>query len=255
MVGVQLMLGAWHHTSFIPRIKWFEWIFNSPSLHRVHHGVQDKYLDKNFAEVFCLWDRLFGTFQEEEETPSYGMLNQPTSYRMSAMNWHFYKVLIRASLITKKWSDKILLWIMPLGRFPSDVPKRKLVMPSREHLPADILNRNGRIRLIVMTILNTLILLPVINTQNDLALEIRLIGIVTIWLMAILAGRACDGMNKQYHLEGIKFIFQVTWIWLAHTKIAQAIVLIQIALVMLENVLLGMKLDRTDVVNNAVNVH
>jgi alkylglycerol monooxygenase len=56
--------------------KWFEAIFNTPSHHRVHHGVNPKYIDKNHAGMFIIWDKLFGTFQEEKEEPTYGVTTQ-----------------------------------------------------------------------------------------------------------------------------------------------------------------------------------
>tara|TARA_R110002050_G_scaffold41242_1_gene100081 strand:+ start:82501 stop:83607 length:1107 start_codon:yes stop_codon:yes gene_type:complete len=66
----------WIHTEYIQKLGWFEYLFNTPSHHRVHHGRDSKYLDKNHGGTFIIWDRLFGTFQEEEETPNYGVTNQ-----------------------------------------------------------------------------------------------------------------------------------------------------------------------------------
>lgn len=55
---------------------WFEYIFNSPSHHRVHHGSDDIYLDKNYGGLLIIWDRIFGTFQKEEFKPTYGLTTQ-----------------------------------------------------------------------------------------------------------------------------------------------------------------------------------
>ena len=60
--------------------KWFEYVFNTPSHHRVHHGIDLKYLDKNYGGVLIIWDRIFGTFQAEEEHPQYGLTKQIESY-------------------------------------------------------------------------------------------------------------------------------------------------------------------------------
>ncbi|MEM9878518.1 MAG: sterol desaturase family protein [Pseudomonadota bacterium] len=64
---------TWLHTQLIGRLGIVELIFNTPSHHRVHHGCDAKYLDKNYAGVLIIWDRIFGTFQVEEETPCYGL--------------------------------------------------------------------------------------------------------------------------------------------------------------------------------------
>ncbi|MEO1516949.1 MAG: sterol desaturase family protein [Bacteroidota bacterium] len=63
----------WLHTEIIGKLGWFEKIFMTPSQHRVHHGSDEMYLDKNFGALLSIWDRMFGTFQEEQQTPTYGL--------------------------------------------------------------------------------------------------------------------------------------------------------------------------------------
>ena len=65
---------TWIHTELIGKLGPLEWVLNTPSHHRVHHGCDEKYLDKNYAGILIVWDRLFGTFQAEEETPRYGLV-------------------------------------------------------------------------------------------------------------------------------------------------------------------------------------
>ena len=76
-MAFNLLYQFWIHTEIIPKLGVFEWLFNTPSHHRVHHGRNPKYIDRNHGGVFIIWDRLFGTFQAEEETPTYG-ITQPT---------------------------------------------------------------------------------------------------------------------------------------------------------------------------------
>src|SRR4051794_12900109 len=70
----------WIHTELIGRLGWFEWIFNTPSQHRVHHAVNPQYLDKNYAATLCIWDRMFGTFEREREEPVYGLVKPLRSF-------------------------------------------------------------------------------------------------------------------------------------------------------------------------------
>ena len=63
----------WIHNEMIGKLGPLEWFLNTPSHHRVHHGANAKYIDKNFAGILIVWDRLFGTFQREEELPTYGL--------------------------------------------------------------------------------------------------------------------------------------------------------------------------------------
>ncbi len=64
---------TWLHTELIGKLGPLEWVLNTPSHHRVHHGSDAKYLDKNYAGILIIWDRLFGSFQIEEERPRYGL--------------------------------------------------------------------------------------------------------------------------------------------------------------------------------------
>lgn len=78
---LSLLYQYWIHTEFIQKMPaWFEFIFNTPSHHRVHHGMDLKYLDANYAGVLIIWDRIFGTLTPEEERPHYGLTKQIESY-------------------------------------------------------------------------------------------------------------------------------------------------------------------------------
>lgn len=71
---VAVLFQFWVHTEYIRRMpRWVEYIFATPSNHRVHHGSQPKYIDKNYGATFIFWDRIFGTYQLEEEPPIYGI--------------------------------------------------------------------------------------------------------------------------------------------------------------------------------------
>lgn len=72
-----------------------EWFFNTPSHHRVHHGSDVKYLDKNHGGILIIWDRIFGTFQLEEERPNYGLVHNLTSYNPFVIAFHEWRDLFR----------------------------------------------------------------------------------------------------------------------------------------------------------------
>ncbi|MDN3672830.1 sterol desaturase family protein [Flavobacterium branchiarum] len=78
------------HTQVIKRIKWLEYVFVTPSVHGVHHASDEKYLDKNYGDMFTFWDRIFGTFQEEEEQPKYGLTHPLKSYSFLWQHFHYY---------------------------------------------------------------------------------------------------------------------------------------------------------------------
>ncbi|GAB3893080.1 sterol desaturase family protein [Spirosoma agri] len=80
----------WVHTEYIRRLPaWFEYIFATPSNHRVHHGSQEQYIDKNFGATFIFWDRIFGTFEPEDEPVIYGITtNIPNKANPFFINFH-----------------------------------------------------------------------------------------------------------------------------------------------------------------------
>ena len=100
----------WIHTKAVKRMpKWFEAIFNSPAHHRVHHGVNPKYIDKNHAGMFIIWDKLFGTFQEEEEEPTYGITKPLNSWNPAWANIQYYVEMYQAGKKFNSIKDKLKL--------------------------------------------------------------------------------------------------------------------------------------------------
>jgi len=100
----------WIHTELVGKLGRFEWLFNTPSQHRVHHAVNPRYLDKNYAATLCIWDRLFGTFEEEKEQPVYGLVKPLASFDpMRAQVQHFFDMAKRSAQF--KGVDKLRVWL------------------------------------------------------------------------------------------------------------------------------------------------
>ncbi|PQJ23184.1 sterol desaturase family protein [Tenacibaculum sp. SG-28] len=91
-MSISLLYQYWIHTEFIDKLpKWFEYIFNTPSHHRVHHATNAQYLDRNHGGIFIIWDRIFGTFQKEEEKPKYGLvtnINTFNPFKVAFYEWY-----------------------------------------------------------------------------------------------------------------------------------------------------------------------
>ena len=88
MHGSNLIYQFWIHTKLVNRLGPLEYVLNTPSHHRVHHGVNDEYLDKNYAGVLIIWDRLFGSFVNETDEPRYGIIKPLRSYNPLWINTH-----------------------------------------------------------------------------------------------------------------------------------------------------------------------
>lgn len=93
MMGISLLYQFWIHTKVIKRLGPLEWVMNTPSHHRVHHASNARYLDKNHAGIFIIWDRLFGTFQEEldSEPVVYGITSNIHTYNLFKIAFHEFQ--------------------------------------------------------------------------------------------------------------------------------------------------------------------
>jgi alkylglycerol monooxygenase len=105
--GVNLIYQFWIHTQFVGRMGWLEYVFNCPTHHRVHHGVNDQYLDKNYGGILIIWDRLFGTFVEETERPRYGVIKPLNSYNPLWANLHAWAEMAAAMRERATLGDKL----------------------------------------------------------------------------------------------------------------------------------------------------
>jgi alkylglycerol monooxygenase len=123
---IDLLYQFWIHTEQIRKLGWFDRVFASPSNHRVHHGVNDRYLDKNYGGIFILWDRWFGTFIDEDDAEPviYGTRSPLRSFDPLWANLEVYVALARDAWHARRWRDKLLVWLKPPGWRPADVAAR-----------------------------------------------------------------------------------------------------------------------------------
>jgi sterol desaturase/sphingolipid hydroxylase (fatty acid hydroxylase superfamily)/uncharacterized membrane protein YhhN len=119
---VDLLYQFWVHTEHVGKLGWFDRWFCSPSNHRVHHAVNDRYLDRNYGGILIVWDRLFGSFREEDEKCVYGTRKPLESWDPLWANAEVYWELLRTSWRTRRWRDKLLVWLKPPGWRPPDLP-------------------------------------------------------------------------------------------------------------------------------------
>jgi len=124
--SINLIYQFWVHTQHIGKLGWLEWLLVTPSNHRVHHAQNALYLDRNYGGLFILWDRLFGTFQEErdDEPVIYGIRGALKSFNPLRALTHIYVDMARDSRHASRWSDKLRVWVSRTGWRPTDVARR-----------------------------------------------------------------------------------------------------------------------------------
>jgi alkylglycerol monooxygenase len=138
---IDLLYQFWIHTEQIGSLGVFDRIFASPSNHRVHHAVNDVYLDRNYGGILILWDRLFGTFQPElaDVRCVYGTRDPLRSWNPLWANLHSYAGLVRDSVRAGSWADKLRVFVRHPGWRPADVaarfPKPEFRLPLAKFAP------------------------------------------------------------------------------------------------------------------------
>lgn len=123
---LHLFAQFWYHTRHIGRMGFLEHIIVTPSHHRVHHAINPEYLDKNYSQIFIIWDKLFGTFQEElpDKPPVYGITRPVSTWNPIKINFQHIWLLAKDAWYARSWRDKFRVWWMPTGWRPADVAAR-----------------------------------------------------------------------------------------------------------------------------------
>jgi hypothetical protein len=120
MKAINLLYQFWIHTEAIDRLGPLEWVMNTPSHHRVHHATNARYLDANYAGVFIVWDRMFGTFVAEtgDDPPRYGIVGNIATYNPLKIALHGW-VALGHDLAKAKSAREVLLYLFaPPGWSP-----------------------------------------------------------------------------------------------------------------------------------------
>ena len=123
---IQLFAQFWYHTQHINKMGFLEYIIVTPSHHRIHHAINPEYIDKNYSQIFIIWDKLFGTFQAERpDVPAvYGITRPAQTWNPVKINFQHVWLLIKDAWQAKSWKDKFRIWVMPTGWRPADVAEK-----------------------------------------------------------------------------------------------------------------------------------
>src|SRR5690606_17808244 len=117
--SIILTVAFFQHTEVIRKLGWLEWILSTPSHHRVHHACDKKYIDKNFGGVLIIWDKLFGTFQVEEEKPTYGITKPVNDRSVNHVVTHEFREILKDVAIASGWREKLKVVFGPPDYRPS----------------------------------------------------------------------------------------------------------------------------------------
>ncbi|MCP4439057.1 MAG: sterol desaturase family protein [Aureispira sp.] len=214
MTGVHLFIGYWHHTEVLPKFwRWIEFVFNTPSHHRVHHGVNLQYLDKNYAEFLIVWDRIFGTFEEEDEKVVYGMYNGPQSWNPIKINFHYYIELWKDAVAAPYWWDKIRIWFMPLMWRPRGLPPKEPIQEitlENQVRYQSIMFPKAKAYLVVHMLLTLGLMMFIINAGSPWTSMERWIGAAILWQTVVNMSGILESKSWLIASELMRLIFLPT---------------------------------------------
>ena len=127
VAGVNLVYQFWVHTEHIGHLGFLEKIFITPMNHRIHHAKNKEYIDANYGGVFIIWDRMFGTYnpQRPDIKPVYGTATPLNSWNPLWANFQVFSIMIKDTIKTKSWKDKIRVWFSKTYWRPEDCIEEK----------------------------------------------------------------------------------------------------------------------------------
>lgn len=208
--SLNLIYQFWVHTRHIPKLGWYEWVFVTPSNHRVHHAQNQIYIDRNYGGVFILWDRIFGSFQEEldHDKPIYGIRKALKSWNPLWANVHVYSQLAKDCWHANRWQDKLLIWFKRTGWRPTDVEqnyplsKVDLTKFRKFEIPLSLINKfYSLFQYLLITLIGLLLMMNVAN----LALGEQILVVAFVLYASFSAGLVMENNPIAIYLEWVKY--------------------------------------------------
>lgn len=237
VIAVLLIHGTYSfftHTQLIGKLGWLEHIFITPSLHGVHHASNEKYLDKNYGDVFVFWDKLFGTFQREEEKPKYGLTHPIQSYSFLWQHFHYYLEIAEACKRAKGFQAKVRI----IFGSPAQLDQEIRPLLEKRYLQQKAVTSyrfKFRTYLDLQLTLCIALLTFITAAYTGLAPYDKLFIVAFILLTLINCGALMEQRKWIYYLECIRLIVVLAFIFWK-LDIFELLILPAVALIVLESV-------------------
>jgi sterol desaturase/sphingolipid hydroxylase (fatty acid hydroxylase superfamily) len=221
---IHLFLQFWYHTRLIDKMGILETFLVTPSHHRVHHAINPDYLDKNYSQIFIIWDKLFGTFEPETKSnpPVYGILRPAKTWNPVFINFkHIWQLTKDAWHASSLW-DKLRIWFMPTGWRPADVAKQYPLLTLDSPAALKKYTTQNSLPLLrwsfIQLLLTSALMFLIFFNMSHLAQPIVLLlgGLLMLHVMAYTL--LLDGNPKALWMEGCKCILGVGFILSLNTE-------------------------------------
>jgi sterol desaturase/sphingolipid hydroxylase (fatty acid hydroxylase superfamily) len=206
--SIDTLYQFWIHTRAIGRLGPLEWVLNTPSNHRVHHGRNPKYIDRNHGGILIVWDRLFGTYQKEEEEPAYGITTPLRSFNPVWAHLHYWVELGQKARRATRLADKVLIFLKPPGWQPQELGGF-VAAPDVDprHVKYDASASGALVAYVfVQFVLALAAATLLLFRQDDLSLGLRAAGAVAIVATLISLGGLLEQKRWAAWLEPLRVI-------------------------------------------------
>ena len=219
VAGINLIYQFWVHTEHIGKLGALEYIFITPSNHRIHHAQNDDYLDANYGGVFIIWDRIFGTYIDERDDlkPVYGTVKPLKTFNPLWANIEVFYQMILDSYHTKKWKDKIRVWFSPPAWRPDDVKDRYPVdkndLNNFEKYDPEITKTEKIFAFFQFTMINGLTILMLFNVDKFSYQEMAGVAIL-VSTLAISNALLLDGKRYANNIEVVRACAVLVFVYL-----------------------------------------
>ena len=219
VAGINLIYQFWVHTEHIGKLGVLEYIFITPSNHRIHHAQNDDYLDANYGGVFIIWDRIFGTYIDERDDlkPVYGTVKPLKTFNPLWANIEVFYQMILDSYHTKKWKDKIRVWFSPPAWRPDDVKDRYPVdkndLNNFEKYDPEITKTEKIFAFFQFTMINGLTILMLFNVDKFSYQEMAGVAIL-VSTLAISNALLLDGKRYANNIEVVRACAVLVFVYL-----------------------------------------
>ena len=231
VAALNLIYQFWVHTEHIDRLGFLDYIFVTPSNHRIHHAQNKEYIDANYGGVFIIWDIIFGTFKDErkELKPIYGTSKPLKSWNPFWANFEVWTEIFKDTWRTKSWKDKFKVWISRPKWRPKDVSEK---FPIQKNNLREFKKYDPKVTLFAKIFGFGQLVFGSFYSQSFFfnvssmgTTEIFLIG-VNITMILVFASLLFEGTGFGYHLEFARAILVLLAIYFGQFEFMQLTVLI-----------------------------
>ena len=217
--AINLIYQFWVHTQMVRRLGVLDRILVTPSNHRVHHAQNERYIDKNYGGMLILWDRFFGTFEDEaeEEPVVFGVRKPLANLNPFWANLQVYDYLLFDARKASRWRDKVAVWFRRTGWRPADVearyPKRQTDFSQFRKFDPQIApgQRHYVMAQFVIGLIGTLIIAELYVRKGT---EAVLIPCILLWLQLYTVGLLNEGRSSARRLEWLRLLIAVPVVFL-----------------------------------------